>query len=429
MASYIASLTISEVLKSNLCTGCGTCIGLCPRDAIELKINQNKGIYLPELNEDKCNYCGICYRVCPGKEIDFKTLNLEIFGKEPEDILIGNYLRCYIGHAASHDIRYNSSSGGLITALLIFALEEGLIDGVLVTRMRKDRPLEPEPFIARTKEEVIEASRSKYCPVPAGIMLRKILDAEDGEKFAVAGLPCHLHGLRKAQMVNAKLRERVILSFGIMCSHTDNFFATEYILNLFDIEVRDVKRLEYRGRGWPGSMLIEMANGDTKVINYRDYITVHELQMFIPTRCTMCYDGVAELSDLSFGDAWRIESNDEKGTSLCISRTDVGEKFIQHSIASGVVKLEEIDRNMIIGSQGLLSNSRLRHAKANIFLAKFSNKAYPKLYGKSYNEINPKLSDYFKFILLGINKKILSKKLFWGCGTLVLPIEKKLIGK
>jgi coenzyme F420 hydrogenase subunit beta len=47
-----------------------------------------------------------------------------------------------------------------------FALEEGIIDGALVTRMKKDRPLEPEPFIARTREEIIEASKSKYCGVP-----------------------------------------------------------------------------------------------------------------------------------------------------------------------------------------------------------------------------------------------------------------------
>jgi coenzyme F420 hydrogenase subunit beta len=124
--------TIESVVKDGLRTGCGTCVGLCPRHSV-----------------------------------DFKQLNQEIFGKEPEDILLGNYLNCYIGQVTDYDIRYNSASGGMVTALLIFALEEGLIDGALVTRMKKDRPLEPEPFIARNREEIIEASKSKYCPAPA----------------------------------------------------------------------------------------------------------------------------------------------------------------------------------------------------------------------------------------------------------------------
>ncbi len=202
--------TISSVVEDNLCTGCGTCIALCPNDAIEMVIDEKKGVYVPKLDGRKCNNCGICMKVCPGHEVDFKGLNLEIFGKEPEDILIGNYLNCYVGHATDYDIRYNSASGGLVTALLIFALEEGLIDGALVTRMKKDKPLEPEPFIARTREEIIEARGSKYCPVPANVALREILEANEGERFAVVGLPCHIHGMRRAQRVDARLKERVV---------------------------------------------------------------------------------------------------------------------------------------------------------------------------------------------------------------------------
>ena len=128
---------IEEVVKNDICTGCGTCVALCPGEAIKLTINEKKGIYVPKIDEEKCNDCDICYEVCPGHEVDFKQLNLEIFGKEQEDILIGNYLNCYIGHSTNYDIRYNSASGGLVTQLLIFALEEGIIDGALVHKNEK----------------------------------------------------------------------------------------------------------------------------------------------------------------------------------------------------------------------------------------------------------------------------------------------------
>lgn len=53
----------------------------------------------------------------------------------------------------------------MVSALLIFALEQGIIDGALVTKMSENNPLEPQPFIARTREEIISAAKSKYCPV------------------------------------------------------------------------------------------------------------------------------------------------------------------------------------------------------------------------------------------------------------------------
>ncbi|HEO64187.1 MAG TPA: 4Fe-4S dicluster domain-containing protein, partial [Candidatus Omnitrophica bacterium] len=199
------------VINNALCTGCGTCVALCPKEAIDLIINEKLGGYVPRINEERCDNCGICLRVCPGPLVDFRQLNLEIFKKDPENYLLGNYLNCYLGYATDTNIRYDSASGGLITQVLISALKKGIINGALVVRMNKDNPLIPFPFIARTKQEIIEASRSKYCPVPANIALKDIVQSQKSEKFAVVGLPCHLHGVRKAAMVDKELREKIAL--------------------------------------------------------------------------------------------------------------------------------------------------------------------------------------------------------------------------
>lgn len=341
--------TISQVVKDGLCTGCGTCIALCPKEAIELTMNEKKGIYAPRINEEKCDHCGICYKVCPGYEVDFKTLNLEIFGKEPEDILIGNYLNCYTGYSTNYDIRYNSSSGGLVTQLLIFALEEGIIDGALVTRMKKDKPLIPEPFIARTREEIIEASKSKYCPVPANIALKKILSSKKGERFAVVGLPCHIQGIRKAEQINKKLKEKIILHLGIFCNHAPNFWGTKLLLQKLRVKENEVIKLDCRGKGWPGYMKISKKSGELLLPDYWSFVGTY---FFYPARCLMCSDKICELADISFGDAWLPELSDDKiGRSIVVSKSEIGEKILQMMKSKNTIKLDKVSIKKVIQSQ------------------------------------------------------------------------------
>jgi coenzyme F420 hydrogenase subunit beta len=378
--------TISQVVKDGLCTGCGTCIALCPEEAIKLTINEKKGIYVPVLNADKCNNCGICYEACPGHSVDFKQLNLEIFGKEPENILIGNYLNCYVGHATDYDIRYNSASGGLVTQLLIFALEEGIIDGALVTRMKKDNPLEPEPFIARTKEEIIEASKSKYCPVP--------------EKFAIVGLPCHIHGIIKAEQINKKLKEKIVLHIGIFCSHSPNFLGTEFLLGSMKIKKKDVKKLSYRGEGWPGSMKISLASGELLLPDYWE--SSFGLHFFTPTRCFLCSDGVCELADISFGDAWLPEYRSDKiGKSIIISKSKRGESTLQAMKSKNKIELKEVSVKKVIRSQvGML------HSKKKMF------DAWSKLFGvvsKNNNLLKSDVIDHILALFSYLNVYISSK--------------------
>jgi coenzyme F420 hydrogenase subunit beta len=131
---------LTEVINQGLCCGCGTCAGVCPTEAITMKATD--GLFVPEIDETACNKCNLCVKSCPGHSVDFKTLRSRIFGKEPEGNFIGNYLQCYIGHSMDSMVRYNSTSGGILTQLLMFALENGLLDGALVTRMRKNNPLE-----------------------------------------------------------------------------------------------------------------------------------------------------------------------------------------------------------------------------------------------------------------------------------------------
>lgn len=353
--------TIDSVVKDDLCTGCGTCVALCPLSAINMVKDNSRGLYVPQINWETCNQCEICLEVCPGHSVDFEQLNMSVFGRKSEDNVLGYYLNCYTGYAADYNVRYNAASGGLVTALLIFAVEEGLINGVLVTCMSKENPLEPEPFIAKTREEIISAARSKYCPVPANIALREILK-EDG-KYAVVGLPCHIHGIRKAEKVDKALKAKISLHLGIFCGHSPGFLATEFLLWQRGIAKEDVVKIDYRGEGWPGGVSIYLRNGKKIFLPHFEVWGSLDL-VFIPRRCMLCCDGAGELADISLGDAWLPEFSDDKsGTSVIVSRTPKGEELLQRMVTKGIIELNSITAAKVAESQ-----QDFRSKKVNIKL-------------------------------------------------------------
>jgi len=410
-------MDIEEVVKNNLCMGCGTCVAMCPQKAIEIVIDTKKGFYLPRLNRNKCNDCGACYEVCPGREVDFKRLNLEIFGNEPEDILIGNFSNCYVGYATDRDIRNNSSSGGLVTASLIFALENKMIDGALVTRMKKNNPLEPEPFIARSRKEIIEAMGSKYCPVPANIALKEILK-EDG-KFAVVGLSCQIHGIRKAEMMNKKLKEKIALHLGMFCSGTPTFFATDFMFKKLKVKKENVKKISYRGPGWPGGFGIELKDGKSLFVPFEKYYHTGFGQYFHITRCKLCIDPTCEFADISFADAWipEIIRKDKIGTSIVVPRNERGEKFLQDMVAKKVAVISEVEKKKVLSSQGGIWS--LMYRKSDMRARAVFNKTLPEY---DTRLLDPTFRMYLDTAISRVGMSLASKRYLWRAMILYIRL-------
>jgi coenzyme F420 hydrogenase subunit beta len=398
--------TMEATRDSGLCTGCGTCVGLCPNSAIYM--SKCNGIYVPILNQKKCNRCGICFEVCPGHSVNLEKLSLIISGKKQQESLIGNYANCYIGHSTSLKIRYNSSSGGLVTALLVFALKKRIIDGTLVTRMSDTSPLDPEVFIAKTENEIISASRSKYCPVPANIALKHVLRSNG--KFATVGLPCHIEGIRKAEIINRELAKKIVLHLGLICNHAPTFLATTYLLKKMNVRKEEVKKIDYRGKGWPGQMSITLKDGEKKSIQHFDpYYWGHVFNSyFLTSRCILCNDKVCELSDISFGDAWNL-SNSKIGESLIVSRNNIGEELLWKAAETGIIKMERINSAQVIGSQGLDLIKRRHNARTRVF--RKLGREVP-----TYNQKEPesKPLDYVTAILAYLRMYISSKPHLWG---------------
>jgi len=65
------------IINSKTCRGCGTCIKVCPEEAISLKpavieYGRLKKSALAIIDEKKCTFCGVCSEVCYFNAITFK---------------------------------------------------------------------------------------------------------------------------------------------------------------------------------------------------------------------------------------------------------------------------------------------------------------------------------------------------------------------
>ena len=217
-----------------------------------------------------------------------------------------------------------------------------------MTRMGLQNPLEPEVIIARTKEEIKSASQSKYCPVPVNTALRKIID--ENLTVAVVGLPCHIQGMRKAEIINRKLRENIIIHIGLFCGHNVNFLGTKYILKKIGINHKDVKKISYRGYEYPGIMVFELIDGRKKLISHLEFWRLlFSFNFFCPIRCTLCCDPTSEFADLSIGSAWLPELKKYRiKKNICLSRTKQGQQLLQNAKLNKKIDIPDTNDNKIL---------------------------------------------------------------------------------
>lgn len=213
----------------------------------------------------------------PGGGIKLSELANKYFGSEvgiKDNPYIGKYIAYYSGYSNNYEVRHESASGGMTSQFLVYLLEKGYIQGAVVTRFNKNKAFWVDTFIAKSKDDILSAKSSKYCPVTmAGLATNlKLMDG----KFAIVGLPCHLHGLRKLAEVDKKLSNKIFAYVGLYCSCGRNFSLTEYVFNSRGIDMKNVKSFTYRRGAGMGKMLAEVALDTEDKKGYQDYYSNSE---------------------------------------------------------------------------------------------------------------------------------------------------------
>lgn len=336
---------IQDVVRSGLCNRCGTCIGL---SGGKIRFSDKTGKYLPIIDKDADEKLGRdLLNYCSGKGFDFPKQNTLIFGDDtPHNIFIGAYRNIYIGHSNDDEIRPLGASGGIISAILIWLLKKGMIDGAVVLGMSEKEPWLTQPFIATSKEEILEAAQSKYIISSINEILPEI-ENFDG-KLAYVGLPGQVQSIRLLQEANHPSVKNIEYLFGPFYGNTLHFSSIKSFLRSYgEKDYRKIKKLYFRYGEWPGNMRVEMENG--KAIELPKFHANYLIPFHILKNSLLCTDLSNEFTDISGGDAWApVYEERGKGFSMVLSRSDKGQDIIDRMLDEGALKLDPIDESKAI---------------------------------------------------------------------------------
>ena len=343
-----------KIEEKDLCCGCTACYSVCPKNAIKM-VRDNEGFLYPEVDKEKCVNCGMCKKVCPilnkAKLNEFKP-------------------RAYLFQNSNEEIRKDSTSGGIFTAIGEFTIKNnGIVYGAFF-----DDNFVVNHISVESTDELSKFRKSKYVQSNQNNCFKEIKQyLDNGKLVCYSGTPCQVGGLR------AYLRkdyENLIL-VDIMCHSVPSPLVFEkykrYILKkmnankILNINFRDKNKYGYKY----SMMTIETDNGIySQGIDTDPYLRAFFSDVSVRPSCYNChFKTMKRVSDLTIWDCFNINEidksfDDDKGTTRVLVQSEKGQKLLENL---DNVRLKELDINIATKKVKEMTNSVNYNSKRKEF--------------------------------------------------------------
>jgi coenzyme F420 hydrogenase subunit beta len=277
-----------------------------------------------------CALCEICYYQCPN--IEFSREEVELFlhnrTRSPDE-LFGIARGTFVGKATRKEIQTQAQDGGVVTALLAYALETKLIDAAVVAG--RDSKWRAKPVVATNYDDLVRNAGTKYTPSPTLLGVRSAIDEYVKTKIGVVGTPCQMRAVRRIQtspLGNRRLGQAITLSIGLFCMESYGYDKLiEAYVTSKGIDPSAITRMGIK----KGSFIV--SSGENELL----HVPLKEVDAFVRNSCKQCDDFTAEYSDISVGGI-----GCPTGYSTVIARTEKGLELLKNAEKAGYLELREL---------------------------------------------------------------------------------------
>lgn len=309
---------IEDVHKRELCIGCGACVDICPY----FKNYKGKTSQLFPCTLDQ----GRCFAYCPKAEVDLDLLSRQINGVPYDGSPLGNFRQVLAGRAGRKMERISFQAGGTVSALMAFAMKEGMIDAAALT----DREaLTPVARLVTDWREIATCAASKFMAAPTVSSVNRAV-REGYTRIGVVGTPCQMVAVAQMRCnPTAKAEHRIplALAVGLFCNWS---LDTRQLIDLMSqkLDISGIRAMDIPPP--PANiMALDTENGPVE-------ISLSEIKPLIPHTCFICPDMTAELADVSVG---MFEGRPHWNT--LIIRTGKGAEIVDEARRKGFLETEE----------------------------------------------------------------------------------------
>jgi coenzyme F420 hydrogenase subunit beta len=337
---------MTEVIRQDLCSFCGACMAACPVNVLWPSGEE------PTL-VGTCALCEICYYQCPNVEFSREDVEAALHGRSRRsDETLGICRGVFVGRTLRTEIQDKAQDGGIVTALLAYALDNHLIDAAVVAG--RDEKWHSKPVVVTKYADLVENAGTKYTPSPTLLGVRSAIYEYGKAKVGLVGTPCQVKAVRRIQtspLGNQRLAEAMTLTIGLFCMESYGYGKLiESYLASKGIDPASVTKVGIK----KGSFIVSQKEQELL------RVPLKEIDEYARKSCTRCDDFTAEYADISVGGV-----GCPNGYSTIIARTEKGLDLLKKAETAGYLKLRELPATEK-GFQKVLNMAQAKRARKAI---------------------------------------------------------------
>jgi coenzyme F420 hydrogenase subunit beta len=309
-----------QVLSQGLCSFCGACTGMCPYlIPFQGKVTVMDSCLVTETR---------CSQFCPRMGVDLDRISRALFGVAYSGEPLGEVRKVIIARSTEPEVRGRSQYGGTVSTLIRLALESGLIDTAVLTKLVDGIP---QGITVSSPKEVLDCCGSSYllCPVLEAFHRWQ---PRDEDKVGIVGTPCQtlaLANMRRCSLSARSNAGRVSLVIGLFCT-----WALSHDFRRVLAKCAPLSTIRRTDIPPPPASIFNVYTEDKCLP-----IPLDEVRPFIPEACTLCTDMTSEMTDISVGLAEGIE-----GWNTVIIRTEKGQELVKTAVAKGRLEIGKLPK-------------------------------------------------------------------------------------